>query len=163
MNKWSELSTLENTCLVYLFPVAIDFNFWIFWSYLGNWGTTPALLWFDSDNTHHCAKWLRADIAYRNAEKLLIYASWASNTPKMEIGILASGILSALAFWTVAYCPLSLCSLAFQHWRFVWLHFRHWHFGLWCFGYWHFSCGVLSGYQWLSILLDWLDIMATLS
>ena len=65
----------------------------------------------------------------------------------MEIGILASGILSALAFWTVAYCPLLLCSLAFQHWRFVWLHFRHWYFGLWCFGYWHFSCVVLSGYH----------------
>ena len=27
VNKWSELSTLENICLVYLFPIAMDFNF----------------------------------------------------------------------------------------------------------------------------------------
>ena len=39
----------------------------------------------------------------------------------MVIDILASGILSALAFWTVAYCPLLLCQLAFQHWRFFWI------------------------------------------
>ena len=27
VNKWSELSTLENICLVYLFTIAMYFNF----------------------------------------------------------------------------------------------------------------------------------------